>query len=112
MRNLLFLQLKIADHDGGLIVDNRMETSIRDVYAAGDVCSAGWNYDNTHWMQMRLWTQAKQMGEYAARCMIDDNRSASTNNMDICFELFTHVTSFFNFKVNLDDGNNLFDEFR
>ena len=61
---------------------------------------------------MRLWCQARQMGSYAAKCMI----SHTSNHMhvistllycvvgepvlmDFCFELFAHVTKFFGYKV-------------
>ncbi|XP_071515669.1 pyridine nucleotide-disulfide oxidoreductase domain-containing protein 1 [Panulirus ornatus] len=49
---------------------------------------------------MRLWTQARQMGSYAAKCMW----SSLTNQeiyMDFCFELFSHATKFFGHKVIL-----------
>ncbi|KAF3859491.1 hypothetical protein F7725_021890 [Dissostichus mawsoni] len=57
----------LAD-DGGLHVDDHMMTSEPDVYAAGDVCTACWEH-SPMWQQMRLWTQARQMGWYAGRCM-------------------------------------------
>ncbi|XP_069618874.1 pyridine nucleotide-disulfide oxidoreductase domain-containing protein 1 isoform X1 [Ranitomeya imitator] len=85
--------------DGGLKVDDHMRTTARNVYAAGDVCSAGWT-PSPHWQQMRLWTQARQMGWYAAKCMSADRRG-DTIDMDFCFELFAHVTKFFNYKVVL-----------
>jgi thioredoxin reductase len=46
-----------------------METNFPGVYAAGDVCHAEWGSHSKHWFQMRLWTQARQMGLYAAHCM-------------------------------------------
>ena len=49
---------------------------------------------------MRLWTQARQMGAYAARCMAA-HASGGTITLDFCFELFTHVTTFFGYKVVL-----------
>lgn len=48
--------------------------------------------------QMRLWTQARQMGSYASKCMW----AAVTKQeiyQDFCFELFTHATKFFGHKV-------------
>ncbi|XP_078039837.1 pyridine nucleotide-disulfide oxidoreductase domain 1 [Augochlora pura] len=90
--------LKKGD-DGGVLVDWQLETSERDIYAAGDVCSAAWELAK-HWFQMRLWTQALQMGRYAAKSMT----SALKNEdflQDFCFELFTHVTTFFGYKVVL-----------
>lgn len=90
--------LKISE-DGGIIVDWKMETTLKDVFAAGDVCSAGWTWAQ-HWHQMRLWTQAQQMGCYGAKCM-----TASVNNeeiyQDFCFEMFSHVTKLYGHKVIL-----------
>uniref|UniRef100_A0A8C4WU35 Pyridine nucleotide-disulphide oxidoreductase domain 1 n=1 Tax=Eptatretus burgeri TaxID=7764 RepID=A0A8C4WU35_EPTBU len=85
--------------DGGLLVDDHMTTSIPDVYAAGDVCSVAWTR-TAHWFQMRLWTQARQMGAYAARCMVADSVGESVD-LDFCFELFAHITRFFGYKVVL-----------
>lgn len=49
---------------------------------------------------MRLWNQASQMGDYAARSMW-----ASKNNepidLDFCFEMFAHITKFFGYKIIL-----------
>lgn len=85
--------------DGGLKVNDKMETSIKDVYVVGDACTASWDLA-PHWFQMRLWSQACQMADYAARSMW-----ASFTNQDIqldfCFELFAHITNFFNFKIIL-----------
>lgn len=84
--------------DGGIKVDWKMETSLSDIFAAGDVCTVNWTSE--HWFQMRLWTQARQMGMYAAKCMHSIHIN-ETLLQDFCFELFTHVTSFFGFKVIL-----------
>ncbi|NXW14411.1 PYRD1 protein, partial [Circaetus pectoralis] len=83
--------------DGGLKVDKHMHTSLPDIYAAGDICTASWE-PSPVWHQMRLWTQARQMGWYAAKCMAADTLGESTD-MDFSFELFAHVTKFFNYKV-------------
>lgn len=88
----------LAD-DGGLQVDDHMMTSVPDVYAAGDVCTACWDHSPL-WQQMRLWTQARQMGWYAARCMAAHILSEPIE-LDFCFELFSHITKFFNYKVVL-----------
>lgn len=85
--------------DAGLLVDWKLETSEKDVYAAGDVCTANWPKAK-HWFQMRLWTQAHQMGRYAAKSMVSNLRREEFLQ-DFCFELFTHVTKFFNYKVVL-----------
>uniref|UniRef100_A0A669CHM2 Pyridine nucleotide-disulfide oxidoreductase domain-containing protein 1 n=1 Tax=Oreochromis niloticus TaxID=8128 RepID=A0A669CHM2_ORENI len=88
----------VAD-DGGLQVDDHMMTSEPDVYAAGDVCTACWE-QSPLWQQMRLWTQARQMGWYAGRCMAAHSLSEPVE-LDFCFELFSHITKFFNYKVVL-----------
>ncbi|KAK0428043.1 hypothetical protein QR680_010564 [Steinernema hermaphroditum] len=85
-------ELKLAE-DGGIAVDDHMQTSILDVYAAGDVCTPTWE-KSPQWMQMRLWTQARQMGMYAARCI-----AIGELHLDICFEVFSHVTTYFGYKV-------------
>lgn len=85
--------------DGGIFVNDLMETSIECIYAAGDICFAGWNWSK-HWFQMRLWTQARQMGEMAGKAM-----AAKCNGEqiypDFCFELFGHVTQLFGYQVVL-----------
>lgn len=85
--------------DNGFLVDWNLTTSDQNIYAAGDIASANWKLAD-HWFQMRLWTQALQMGRYAAKSMY----SSSVNEdfyQDFCFELFTHVTKFFGYKVVL-----------
>uniref|UniRef100_A0A1A8NSW5 Pyridine nucleotide-disulfide oxidoreductase domain-containing protein 1 n=1 Tax=Nothobranchius rachovii TaxID=451742 RepID=A0A1A8NSW5_9TELE len=91
--------LKPESGDGGLQVDDHMRTSEPDVYAAGDVCTACWEHSPL-WQQMRLWTQARQMGWYAGRCIAADVLSEPVD-LDFCFELFSHITKFFNYKVVL-----------
>lgn len=85
--------------DGGLLVDWKLETSEQDIFAAGDICSAGWDMAK-HWFQMRLWTQALQMGRYAAKSMVSTLKNEDFLQ-DFCFEFFTHVTKFFGYKVVL-----------
>ena len=80
-------------------MDWKLETSKQDIYAAGDVCTVGWP-KTKHWFQMRLWTQAHQMGRYAAKSMVSNLRNEEFLQ-DFCFELFTHVTKFFSYKVVL-----------
>lgn len=51
---------------------------------------------------MRLWSQARQMGHYAGKCMLAcAHNQADGLTMDFCFELFAHTTKFFNMKVVL-----------
>lgn len=85
--------------DGGFLVDWKLETSTEDIYAAGDVCTADWEIAK-HWFQMRLWTQAHQMGRYAAKAMVSKSKNEEFYQ-DFCFELFSHVTKFFGYKVIL-----------
>lgn len=85
--------------DGGLLVDEYMRTNLKNIYAAGDICTPNWSLAK-HWFPMKLWTQARQMGCYAAKTM-----SAHSKNeeilQDFCFEIFTHSTKLFGFKVIL-----------
>ncbi|XP_059086232.1 pyridine nucleotide-disulfide oxidoreductase domain-containing protein 1-like [Tigriopus californicus] len=85
--------------DLGIKVDDNFRTNVLDVFAAGDVCTTTWT-NAPHWFQMRLWTQARQMGLHVGQCM-----NASLENrlqtLDFSFEMFTHVTKFFGYKVVL-----------
>ncbi|XP_063973198.1 pyridine nucleotide-disulfide oxidoreductase domain-containing protein 1 [Diachasmimorpha longicaudata] len=85
--------------DGGVLVDWKLETSCEGIYAAGDACTANWELSE-NWFQMRLWTQAYQMGCYAAKSMVSTLRGEYFLQ-DFCFELFTHVTRFFGYKIVL-----------
>ena len=89
--------------EGGILVDEEMRTSVPNVYAAGDTCTANWAgpaIEDRLWFQMRLWTQALQMGNYAGRC-IASHLMEELILQDFCFELFTHSTKFFGHKVIL-----------
>ena len=88
--------------DKAIKVNEQMETNIKDIYAAGDVCHVNWK-SAKHWFQMRLWTQARQMGMYAAQCMSTSVQSggAEKKDLDFCFEMFTHASKFFGYKVIL-----------
>lgn len=97
--NIMGLENLKKGEDGGFLVDWKLETSEPDIYAAGDVCSGGWELAK-HWFQMRLWTQAHQMGRYVAKSMVSKLRN-EVFLQDFCFELFTHVTKFFGYKVVL-----------
>ena len=50
----------ISDTDGGILVSENMNTNLDGIFAAGDCCSAGWEWAE-HWFQMRLWHQARCM---------------------------------------------------
>ncbi|XP_041972820.1 pyridine nucleotide-disulfide oxidoreductase domain-containing protein 1 [Aricia agestis] len=85
--------------DGGLAVNEFQQTSHDSVYAAGDVATASWEHA-PHWFQLRLWTQARQMAGMAAKAM----HAKVTNEevlQDFCFELFTHCTNLFGYRVVL-----------
>lgn len=86
--------------DGGMLVNQSMESSVQDIYAAGDVCTVNWDVA-FHWFQMRLWSQARPMGSYAGMCMAASFLKEAPPPLDFSFELFTHVTRFFGFRVVL-----------
>lgn len=85
--------------DGGLSVNEMQETSIENVFAAGDVASACWDHA-PHWFQLRLWTQARQMAGMAAKAMHARITKQEVLH-DFCFELFTHCTNLFGYRVVL-----------
>lgn len=85
--------------DGSLLVNEFMQTNLSDIYAAGDVCSVNWDVAK-HWFQMKLWTQARQMGCYAAKCM-SGHLQKQEIIQDFCFEMFAHSTKLFGHKVIL-----------
>ena len=91
--------------DGGIPVkSNSMQTFFsNDVYAAGDCCTIvaereEKEEDSNHWFQMRLWDQAMYTGQKAGISMMSfENKFYDSLN----FELFTHVTEAFGYKVVL-----------
>jgi len=93
--------LKLSPEDGGIVVNEQMETNLERVYAAGDVCHAEWAEKSRHWFQMRLWTQARQMGMYLGQCMHADWENGEKKDLDFSFEMFAHSTKFFGLKVIL-----------
>ncbi|CAL5219619.1 g1491 [Coccomyxa viridis] len=84
--------------EGSLLVDRNLQTSVADVWAAGDICAVRPEEQEPCWFQMRLWTQARTMGIHAAHCMT--NKAADTGT-SFAFELFTHATHFMGQKVIL-----------
>lgn len=86
-------------HENGYVVDEHMKTSLKNIFAAGDICTANWQHA-THWFPMKLWTQARQMGSYAAKCM-SLSLAGEQILQDFCFEIFTHTTKLFGYKVIL-----------
>ena len=91
------------DEEKGIIVNEQMETNLRNIYAAGDVCSCHHWKHSEYWFQMRLWTQARQMGAYAGQSMVHawQDNGCSKKELDFCFEMFSHATNFFGYKVIL-----------
>lgn len=88
-----------AMEGGGLVVNEMMQsTSVPEIYAAGDCAFAGWQPKSPHWLQMRLWSQARQTAFQAAKSMFF-HAAGEEAPLDFSFELFTHVTNFFGFKV-------------
>lgn len=85
--------------DNGIKVNEFMQSTIPNIYAAGDVCFPNWEHSK-HWFPMKLWTQARQMGCYAAKCM-SSHLNKEEIYQDFCFELFTHTTKLFGYKVVL-----------
>jgi len=60
-------------------------------------------WSTSYFLQMRLWTQARVMGYYAAQCMVaaEENSDTSDSPADFSFELFAHMTNFFGYKARL-----------
>eukprot|EP00802_Teleaulax_amphioxeia_P005236 Tamp_05240.p1 GENE.Tamp_05240~~Tamp_05240.p1 ORF type:complete len:244 (-),score=51.19 Tamp_05240:852-1583(-) len=89
----------LVRHGGAIQVDGLMRASVPGVYAAGDACSVLLPEEeekDREWFQMRLWSQARAQGMWAAYCMLglqDDVASP--------LELFAHATQFFGQKVVL-----------
>jgi pyridine nucleotide-disulfide oxidoreductase domain-containing protein 1 len=110
--------LRLSEHDGGLLVDKRMMVRGSDsLFAAGDAASMEWSPDDAeidvggpHWLQMRLWTQAKVTGSYCgarissllpeavrgARALSDLELEGGYN-----MEMFGHCTSLVGKKIVL-----------
>ncbi|EIE20879.1 FAD/NAD(P)-binding domain-containing protein [Coccomyxa subellipsoidea C-169] len=91
-------ELERSEDDGGVLVNRDMKTSVEGVWAAGDVCTVRSSELQPHWFQMRLWTQARQMGAHAAHTMAG---VAEETGSGFTFELFAHVTRFVGKKVVL-----------
>lgn len=86
--------------DGGILIDEQMRTSVASIYAAGDAVSCDNWPKNDLWFQMRLWTQARQMGYFAGRC-ISSHITKQDPSIYFSFDCFTHCTNFFSHKLVL-----------
>ncbi|CAG0912432.1 unnamed protein product [Notodromas monacha] len=87
--------------DGGILVDDRLRSSVTHVFAAGDACTPNWPLAK-HWFQMRLWSQARTMGAYVGRSMLADLKQDEGEDdalMEFAFEIFAHVTQFYGYKT-------------
>jgi 3-phenylpropionate/trans-cinnamate dioxygenase ferredoxin reductase subunit len=59
--------------ENGIVCDQRLQSSVEGIYAAGDVC----NYDSVvHGMRLRVehWDVAMQQGQWAARSMLGEEK--------------------------------------
>lgn len=93
--------IEMSKSEHGILIDTCMRSSIPNIYAAGDVVSCdNWPINDNLWFQMRLWTQARQMGFYAAKCIVADLEN-NDPSLYFNFDCFTHVTEFFDKKVVL-----------
>lgn len=89
--------------EGGVLIDSQMRSiNIPWLFAAGDCCTCHqWPPTETeNWIQMRLWTQARLMGTYAANVMISLFHQKETL-LDYNFMNFAHSTRFFGFRTTL-----------
>jgi hypothetical protein len=85
------------DEEGYIEVDDYFQSSVPNVFAAGDCCSYLPKFRSTEFFfQMKLWTQARIMGMFVAQCM---SGVAEDYGLDTHLELFTHITRFFGYRV-------------
>lgn len=75
--------------EGGVLVDEDMQSSVEGVYAAGDACMVREGARGAQWFPMRLWTQARAMGMCAGRCMAGRGADLAVG---MRLEVFAHVT--------------------
>ena len=76
-----------------------MRTSVANVYAAGDACEVvleDLDAQQRQRFQMRLWSQARGQGAWAAHCMLETHDMVASP-----LEIFAHATYFFGYKVVL-----------
>ncbi len=71
--NISFIQNSNIVYDRAILVNEKMETNIKDVYAAGDVAAGPTVFGDKH-MTHALWPTAVEMGEIAGANMIGKQR--------------------------------------
>lgn len=89
--NVEFLEGSSIEIGKGIIIDEKLKTSVEDIYAAGDVCGTG------------IWPIATKQGRYAAYNMIGKEEKI----FDDYFQ-FKNTLNFFGIKtVSIGEVNNL-----
>ncbi|CAM9668108.1 unnamed protein product [Chrysoparadoxa australica] len=92
-------RMRVILTEGGVATGNAQAITRDSLYACGDCCSMEWAEEGSQqWMQMRLWSQSRVGALFAAKCM-----SGGVDELEagLSFELFTHVTRIFGYKVVL-----------
>jgi len=97
--NTEFIEDTDVELDGGIVVDEYMQTNVEDVYAAGDITRFFDTILGEH-AQNGSWGSAKEQGQTAAKNMVaDDERDAfrwvssySITHFDFPFLSFGHPT--------------------
>jgi NAD(P)H-nitrite reductase large subunit len=87
----------IDTNDGGLKVNAKDLCVTSNIYAAGDCASITSN--SKHWMQMRLWSQARAQGRHVAMIMTGTAEKSYLGGFS--FEIFAHHTTFWGYDVCL-----------
>lgn len=82
---------------GEIVVNEYLETNIKGIFAAGDVCHVDVEDDDESWFQMKLWSQSQNMGWIAAHSMSCESVEEKEDDIELQFnfELFGHITRFF-----------------
>lgn len=79
--------------DNGIVVDAHMQTSVPDVFAAGDCCSFPMYGNPGNMMRLESWQAAGEQGELAGRNMVLEASSFETGTLTPWFwsEQYDHV---------------------
>lgn len=77
----------------GIVVDAHMQTSVPDIFAAGDCCSFPLYGDPAHMTRLESWQAAGEQGELAGRNMVLDASNLETATLTPWFwsEQYDHV---------------------